>query len=433
MSKILEVKEFDKITGNPDYQNNPEYTYLEEPAFSELITFIQEFTATDENVDALECLTVKFLRGPKQVVLIKNYVGLIQLKNGYQIQVLPKIELAQDAENNFKTKKNFIKMLRCMYDFQGKSFNTANLNVDKMNLYEIFINMYLQEVNNLVKHGLKSAFIAEEDNLLTLRGKLNIKEQISQNSFHKEKLYCIFDEYQVNRPENKLIKSTLLKLYDITERIENRKSISQLLSFFEMVDVSLNYDSDFHKVSIDRAMKDYELILNWSKIFLKNKSFSTFAGESASRALLFPMEKLFEGYVAKYIKRVFGDSSWTIQTQDKGYYLFDDPSNKFALKPDIVITRDDGTKIILDTKWKRLYNSERENYGISQADMYQMYAYAKKYNTPDIWLLYPVNEDMANHAQITFQSNDEIDKVVVKLFFIDVDKDNFMGLRGMLQ
>ncbi|NCB12840.1 MAG: hypothetical protein EOM78_14560 [Erysipelotrichia bacterium] len=109
-----------------------------------------------------------------------------------------------------------------------------------------------------------------------------------------------------------------------------------------MVYVSLNYDSDFHKVSIDRAMKDYELILKWSKIFLKNKSFSTFAGESASRALLFPMEKLFEGYVAKYIKRVFGDSSWTIQTQDKGYYLFDDPSNKFALKPDIVITRDDG-------------------------------------------------------------------------------------------
>lgn len=31
--------------------------------------------------------------------------------------------------------------------------------------------------------------------------------------------------------------------------------------------------------------------------------------------------------------------------------------------------------VILDTKWKSLVDNERVNYGISQADMYQMYAY----------------------------------------------------------
>ena len=44
---------------------------------------------------------------------------------------------------------------------------------------------------------------------------------------------------------------------------------------------------------------------------------------------------------------------------------------QFALRPDIVIRKDNRT-VILDTKWKYLYKNERNNYGISQADMYQM-------------------------------------------------------------
>ncbi len=38
--------------------------------------------------------------------------------------------------------------------------------------------------------------------------------------------------------------------------------------------------------------------------------------------------------------------------------------------------------------------------------MYQMYAYSKKYNTPEIWLLYPVNDEMRNHYPIRFESGD---------------------------
>jgi len=74
----------------------------------------------------------------------------------------------------------------------------------------------------------------------------------------------------------------------------------------------------------------------------------------------------------------------------------------------------------MDTKWKNLVNKERENFGISQADMYQMYAYAKKYKTPNIWLLYPLNYEMKNHDSIVFESTDE-DNVTVNIFFVDVE------------
>ena len=63
----------------------------------------------------------------------------------------------------------------------------------------------------------------------------------------------------------------------------------------------------------------------------------------------------------------------------------------------------------MDTKWKRLVNNSNKNYGISQADMYQMYAYAKKYGTSDIWLLYPRSEQFTDEIDINFKSDDNAD------------------------
>ena len=417
MNKLLEVREFDKISCNPDFQT--EYKYLPEPVFKDLEEFIHAFTGDEEHADALEFLTIGFRRNVGDIISVNNYVGLIQMQTGYQIQVLPKIDFGDGSDEkstNVETKRVFLQMLRSMKDFPSKVFNDANLKMDRMNLYEIFINMYLQEVRTLVKHGIKSTYLSHEDNLNFFKGKLLVNEHIKKNSTHRERFYVRFDEYQVNRAENRLVKATLLKLQGITGSAENQKEIRQLLTAFEMVTPSANYQKDFSKVTIDRNTKDYDMLMRWSKVFLLNKSFTTFSGGTSARALLFPMERVFESYVAKQLKHTVAELNWELSAQDKGFYLFDSP-RQFALRPDIVITRDDGTKIILDTKWKSLMDSPRKNYGISQADMYQMYAYSKKYKTPEIWLLYPLNNEIRGHSDIFFDSDDGVN---VKVFFVDV-------------
>ena len=160
------------------------------------------------------------------------------------------------------------------------------------------------------------------------------------------------------------------------------------------------------------------------------KSFTTFSGGHNARALLFPMEKVFESYIAQQLKKVLLNLDWDVSTQDKGYYLFDSP-RQFALRPDIVITREDGSKVILDTKWKSLFDKPRLNYGISQADMYQMYTYSKKYETSEIWLLYPVNLEMRDYPDISFDSNDGVN---TRLFFVDVAniEKSLLKLRRLL-
>lgn len=86
----------------------------------------------------------------------------------------------------------------------------------------------------------------------------------------------------------------------------------------------------------------------------------------------------------------------------------------------------DGSRFISVSEHK-----PRINYGISQSDMYQMYAYSRKYSTPEIWLLYPMNTEMGNHAEISFESADGVN---VRLFFVDVAniERSLQGLRERL-
>lgn len=431
MGKIVEVKEFDSIIANNDYVGDQNFTCLEQHEFDDLVTFVKEFTGTADSADALDFMRLSYKKPYGDIITVKNYVGLIQMKNGFQVQVLPKIAFNGDEDlNNEKTKRIFLKMLRSMKNFPGKVFNEASLKVDRMNLYELFINMYLQEVRQLLKHGLRSSYVGQEDNLRYYKGKLMVGQHIKMNMAHKERFYMAFEEFHLNRPENRIVKSTLLKLQKLTSSAENVKEIRQMLSFFEMVEPSKNYEKDFSKVTINRNTKDYELLMPWSKVFLMNKSFSTFSGNTTSRALLFPMESVYESYVAQQMKKAFIPDGWSVSSQDRGFYLFEEPRRQFALRPDIVMKRGNRT-IILDTKWKNLIDNSWKNYGISQADMYQMYAYSKKYKTPEIWLLYPENKDMRGHEPIEFTSGDGTH---VNLHFVDLEhiEDNLNDLKQKL-
>lgn len=158
-------------------------------------------------------------------------------------------------------------MLCSMKNFPGKVFSSASLKVDKMNLYELFINMYLQEVRQLVKRGIKSNYVEQKDNLRYYKGKLQVNEHLRANLTHKERFYVYYDEFHPNCAENRLVKATLVKLQRMTASAENSKEIKQLLIAFEMIDASGNYEKDFSQVVINRNSKDYETLMEWSKVF----------------------------------------------------------------------------------------------------------------------------------------------------------------------
>ena len=158
------------------------------------------------------------------------------------------------------------------------------------------------------------------------------------------------------------------------------------------------------------------------------KSFTSFTGSAVAFALLFPMEALFESYVAAQLRKVLDVSDYSISVQERKYYLFDEPGERFLLKPDIVVRdKKQGGIYVMDTKWKVL-DGVKKNYGISQADMYQMYAYHKKYSAESVTMIYPLSEKVGEGEEIWFRAKDGVSVRVVLLDLLDVRK----GVEGMV-
>ena len=406
-------------------------------------TFHKIFGASSDT-DALELMGISFRKEIGKIITAKNYIGVITFDDGTAIEILPKI-VSNMQKNNQKIKKLVADMIKSITNISYKSLQITDVDIEKMPILDIFIRMFIDEAFCLAKHGLRSNYETIAENRSYFKGKILFPEQQKYNSFHKERVFTESDEFTPNCPENRLIKSTLMLLYKQTHSLRNKNDIKTLLASFGNVPFSTDYASDFSKIGLDCNSKnnvnfkyvnknhsqDYSTLLLWCQLFLSGKSFSSFSGSGAAFALMFPMETLFERYVAVQLKKILPAEDFSISIQNARHYLFTQPNKKFLLRPDIVITRKrDNAIFICDTKWKLLSN-KKVNCGISQADMYQMYAYQKKYNAKNITMLYPITEQISqkieHEKEIQFTSDDG---VIVRVRFIDLFdiKKSLLGL-----
>ncbi|HEO99710.1 MAG TPA: restriction endonuclease [Epsilonproteobacteria bacterium] len=377
---------------------------------------IKEFVL--KNNEQTIFLKPTYKSGMGEVLQAQNYVGVIQTKIGTTIEILPKISNLKED----KSKEILVRMLKTLKKSPFKNFNAAHLKSDKMPLLEIFITMFLEELSKLIQKGLKSDYITKEENLKYLKGKLKINEQIKRNYIHKERFFVEYQEFLSDRVENRLIKTTLEFLYKKSKSNRNQQRIREFLFVFDEISSCKDIKIGFSKVRLDRQMKDYEQVLRWCRIFLLENSFSPYKGKDIAFALLFDMNLLFESYVGYYLKQKGLD----VCLQDKGKYLIEEP-NKFALKPDIVINKNKANEMIADTKWKIL-SEDKTHQGVSQNDMYQLYAYGTKYeNCKDMFLIYPldkIDKDQGKHYHYfknkTCESNEGLN---LKILFFDLTED----------
>ncbi len=368
---------------------------------------LKKFASYEENYKYLD------IAKGGNALKVKNYVGTITTKDGTTIEILPKI---YGSQNDTHTKQILLNMLKTLKNYPFKNINKASLKAVDFNLLEIFITMFLEELTRVIKKGIRSDYFSKEENLYFLKGKIKLNSHIRQNILHKERFYVEFDEYSKNRAENRLIKTTLKKLHKISKSPKNKQRLREVLFIFDDVETSSDIQNDFKKCKTDRYMKYYREILKWSKIFLNNQTFSPYKGKDIAYALLFDMNLLFESYVAHFVKKRFRDR---VRIQDKKHKLIES-HRLFQLIPDIVIDDD----IVMDTKWK-LINQNSSNYDLSQTDLYQMYAYGKKYNSRNVYLVYPKSKDFHSSIDIAF-GYDESLRVHILCFDFD-NEEKFLN------
>lgn len=391
---------------------------LPEHAFDQLEQFILSNREEGSGTQPLELMSLSAKPGVGKVITAKNYAGVITTRDGTEIEILPKLTIEGD-DSDQAVRKVFLTMLRTVQEAPFKTFRTAHLNTSRMRLLDLFVRMFLDEARRLIQRGLKSDYTARQDNEPCVRGKIVFSEHIRKNLLHRERIFVEYDVFSVDCPENRLVKSTAVYLQRHATDLQNRKDLRIVLSVMDQVPVSKHVEQDFLRCGQSRSMADYRRLLELCRVFLQGKSFTAFSGGEAALALLFPMERVFESYVAAVLRRHLDSRQYRVHVQAKGKYLFELPRKQFALRPDLVIEDlNSGERTILDTKWK-LLSPQWHNYGISQADMYQMYAYQKEYAAKQVVLLYPDCEAMAGQKSPLCYSSPSGSLVIVQTLRLD--------------
>lgn len=399
------IAEFGRIYSAEDFGKDDkiapslEAVILPANAFANLRNFIAE--NQDESIGTEQSFSVHRSKG-RDFFRVKNYVGVIETRDGTVLEVLPKIfksSVHREDQQVEDTRRIFLRMLRHLKDSPFVSIDNAHLQSCRFPILEVFISAFLTEMDKLVKQGIRRQYIPTEGNEMFLKGRLVFARHMQENLTHPERFYVSYDLFDSNIPHNRLLKSTLMELVQSSRSIRNQNLIRQYLFILADIPESGNYDTDFSdcQTGQSRLLAGYVQLLKWARVFLLNESFTNFKGSHHNKAILFPMERIFEDYVSYGFSRYLKD--FTISAQDRAHHLVNEHkgSKKFALRPDLVLRNTElKSSIIIDCKWKLISSEDaRWNYNISQADMYQLYAYGKKYidhRCEKLILLFPKNE-----------------------------------------
>lgn len=425
------VLEYGKIKSGVSKNSTPKECFISERAFQYLKTFVIEENDFSDEVG--KAFTYSKYRGIEYITAL-NYVGVIETKDGTIIEILPKIHFNCLPDNKSlvnETRAKFLNMLKHLKDSPFRNIDEAHINAKKFPLIEIFITSFLDEFELLLKKGIKQSYEVVENNSSFFKGRLLVGHNIRINLLNRSKFFVQFDDYLFDIPHNRILKSTLHYLKLKTSSTKNRTRIVNYLNILDDIPYSGNFLSDFNKItSQNRLFSQYTRLLLWAKIFLLGNSFTTYKGKNLNKAILFPMEKIFEDYVSFGFKKYI--NTLEVSIQENKHYLIDEHSGKqkFKLKPDNIL-RGKNEILILDTKWKLIdENKPRENYGIVSSDMYQLFAYAEKYIRKEggivkLYLLYPKYENFTKPLNdFTYyeeNTNDERLNLVLSVLPVNLD------------
>ncbi|HAM5844967.1 TPA: McrC family protein [Escherichia coli] len=330
-----------------------------------------------------------------KLLQVQNYAGILATPHGLQLEILPKVGKNLTIAG---ARKTFITMLSYLPWFRHIQTQQAALQAHHMPLLDIFISQFLQSVRLLLKQGLRSDYVNKQDNLHFMKGKLMLSAQLKHNLVKRHKFFVKYDDYLTNCAANRLLHTALNRLRALNLSSENQRLLYELSFPFDGIPLSQDIESDINSLRIDRSMNYYNEPIAWAQVILRGMSPRALQGNIKTLSLLFPMETVFESFVAQTLQGEL-PPHLKIKSQASVYSLVKHGTDEcFKLRPDLLIQsrKPIQTKMVMDTKWKLLdSNSQKKTlYGLAQADFYQMFAYGKKYlnGIGEMCLIYPAHD-----------------------------------------
>lgn len=304
--------------------------------------------------------------------------------------------------------KNIYHMLSYAWDTLKTDEKVDKNSSEFDNIYNLLTKIYIEGLKSIIKRGIYKDYIEKQEELATLRGKINTIESINNLSYLKNNMVCDYDDFSTNNNFNSIVKSTIELLMNnnkLDKEYKQKLKINRLyFNNINSIELSL---SNFSKLRYNKNNIHYKMLIDISKLIyeglLVREEDGTFKFLDFIRDK--QLANLYEKFVLNFYKtrlckrykvhspHINWDISSDIQEDEK--YL---P----IMRTDIVLEdTTNNIQTIVDTKFysNTLTNSQTEYSGkIHSSNLYQIYSYINNSDfTGEVrgMLLYPkVDEDI---------------------------------------
>ena len=318
----------------------------------------------------------------------QQYVGTVCIE-GCAIDVLPKVDTT-DSE----TRENLLAMLQIAGLVPTLDTGISSLAESNASLLEMLLRTYVEKLRQEWRRGHIAGFLRIERNRPHLRGKLQLAEHVRRNLHHPWRLYTGADEFVEDVPLSRLLKLGLhvCRAHGTLDR--TRRDAVQLLGEFDEVADSDFTSEELDRLAVNRQSSRFGPLVELAKMIARGRVPDR-AGLLRTYSIAFDMNVVFERLIGNLLRRYACPETLRVRLQVGGRALLrKGAGGQFWLRPDVGLFRGSQAVCLLDTKWKRL-DPSRPYDGVSQADMYQMYAYGKEFEAPVVVTLYPRAEGFA--------------------------------------
>ena len=359
--------------------------------------------------------------------LVGPWVGVMQIP-ALQLEILPKTDdsHAQDSDQEVRDiRSNLMEML-----FRGglgavRARGVADLALKRGNLHDQLVDAFLDRTLFELRRGLDRDYATEEDNLLTLRGKLVLSRHVAKNAAQKARFFCrhdvLIEATQISVRLKQACRVLAARVLPVTVVVK----CQQVLALLEDVP-----DQSFRHREPDpvftRQNERFADIYGFACMLLEGQAPDARSGDIETFSLLFDMEQVFERYIAAFlaseVMHRFSDASLYPQAKGHRFSLYRDQHEAvLRTAPDLLFVHETaGAKktLIVDTKWKRLTEEEGRP---SRPDLYQLYGYLHRYHCERVYLLYPKTAGVLPRELNAVGRNDS-DAGVVGVRFVDLNR-----------
>lgn len=300
---------------------------------------------------------------------------------------------------------------------------------DSPRILDLFAQILVRGMHRLLRRGLDRGYTEFEDELQTVRGRIDLNRTIRRNLFLRSQIACRFDELSRDVLHNRLIKSSILELENAddldpafaAELRDIRKSLK------DVADIDITSQA-FPRVRVSRDRAQYGLLLRVCEL-LHALRLPTQAGQATRFASALSdekrMSKVFEHFVRNFYRHE--QSTFTSVGSEMIDWDLEPTEPSFANYLPSMITdvtlRSASTTMVIDTKYYKQTLSNYRGERVYSSHLYQLYSYLSNMETgskadqhAEGILLYPA---VGHHLDLRFDGRGH--RIRVRTLNLDQD------------